>query len=119
MSTNTQETFNSHGFSLHVDITIAPENVNKFFEAFRPTYELVTAEPECTYFELFHEADNPGHFRIVESWSKSKEWFFAEQLKKPYYKDYEKLMESLWTKPREFKIYDRLAPKWTRYAFCV
>ncbi|MCJ1279104.1 hypothetical protein MMC21_006928 [Puttea exsequens] len=114
MSTPSKDSSSFHGLSLHVDITVAPENVAAFLEAFRPTYELVVKEPECTYFELFHEADDPGHFRIVENWSKSKEWFFAEQLSKPYYKPYEKIMESLWIKPREFRVFERLAPEWTR-----
>ena len=36
------------GFTLHVTITIAPENVPKFLEAFTPAYKAVVAEPEVS-----------------------------------------------------------------------
>lgn len=62
-----------HGISLHVNITVAPENVDKSLTAFKTCFDAVTAEPECTFFEVFHNADNPGNFRFVENWSKNKE----------------------------------------------
>jgi quinol monooxygenase YgiN len=56
------------GFSVHVTITIAPENVPKFFEAFRPVFDIVSAEPECTYFEVFQDPKEPGVISWVENW---------------------------------------------------
>lgn len=109
-----QDTPAFHGFSLHLDVTVAPENVDKFLAAFKPCYEAVIAEPENTFFEVFQEADQPGHFRIVENWSKGKDWFMAVQLTKDYYKPYLEATESMWIKPREFKLMDRMAPEWTR-----
>ena len=75
MSTHIQDSHTFHGISLQVSITVAPENIDKFLAALKPCYDAVTAEPECTFFEVFHDMDNPGHFRFVENWSKSKEWF--------------------------------------------
>lgn len=66
----------SHGVSLHVTVTIAAENVEKFLDAFKPVYDVVTAEPECLFFELFQDAEDPGRLKWVEDWSKDKEWFF-------------------------------------------
>ena len=63
------------GFSLHVTITIDPSNIDAFLSAFQPCYEAVVAEPDCTYFEVFHSLDEPGVFRFVENWTKSPEWF--------------------------------------------
>lgn len=65
----------SPGFSLHVTITIDPSNISAFLAAFRPCYEAVVAEPDCTYFEVFHSLDDPGVFRFVENWSKDPKWF--------------------------------------------
>lgn len=73
MSTHIQDSHAFHGISLHVNITVAPENVDKFLAAFKPCFDAVTAEPECTFFEVFHDQDNPGRFRFVENWSKDKE----------------------------------------------
>ncbi len=66
----------SNGISLHVTITIAPENVEKFLDACKPVFDVVTAEPECLFFEIFQDAENPGRLKWVEDWSKDKEWFF-------------------------------------------
>jgi quinol monooxygenase YgiN len=65
----------NRGFSLHVTITVDPSNIDDFLAAFRPCYEAVVAEPDCTYFEVFHSLDEPGVFRFVENWRKSPEWF--------------------------------------------
>lgn len=65
----------SRGFSLHVNITIDPSNMDEFLAALKPCYEAVVAEPHCTYFEVFHSQDAPGAFRFVENWTESKEWF--------------------------------------------
>ncbi|KAK4694663.1 hypothetical protein P7C71_g2952, partial [Lecanoromycetidae sp. Uapishka_2] len=114
MSTNVQESHAFHGMSLHVDIWVAPENVDKFLQALKPAYDLVTAEPECTFFEVYHAADSPGHFRWVENWSKDKEWFMKHQITKEYYEPYFEATEPLFIKPREFKMFDRLPAGWTR-----
>ena len=86
MSTHIQDSHAFHGISLQVSITVAPENIDKFLAALKPCYDAVTAEPECTFFEVFHDMDTPGRFRFVENWSKSKEWFLKvySLLQMPY-----------------------------------
>ena len=69
-----------NGTSLHVTVTVAPENIDKFLAAFKACFDAVTAEPECTYFEVFQDSDTPGRFKWVENWSKDKEWFFKVRL---------------------------------------
>lgn len=56
------------GLSLHVSVEIAPENVPKFLDYFKPVYDLVAAEPECLFFEVYQSADNPGKIHWVENW---------------------------------------------------
>ena len=53
MSTHIQSSHAFHGISLHVSITVAPENIDKFLAAFKVCFDRVTAEPECTFFEIF------------------------------------------------------------------
>jgi len=60
--------------SLQVDIWIDPSNVDKFFEAMRPIFDKVTAEPECVYFEIFQDPDDLGHLSWVENWKASAAW---------------------------------------------
>lgn len=63
--------------SLHVNITIDPENVDKFLGYLKPAYDGVCAEPECVYFEVFQDPEKPGRFRFVEHWNCTKEWFMS------------------------------------------
>jgi quinol monooxygenase YgiN len=76
MSTNTN-TDSTPSLSLHVSITVAPENVAAFFEALRPAYEGVIAEPECTFFQVFQNPEEPGVIKFVEDWNVTKEWFMT------------------------------------------
>jgi quinol monooxygenase YgiN len=66
MASTTTSTF--QGLSLHVTIHIAPENLPKFWEAFKPVYDKVIAEPECTFFEVYQSPEEPGTLSWVENW---------------------------------------------------
>lgn len=57
-----------HGVSLHATIQIAPENVTRFIEFAKPIVEVVTAEPECQFFELYQSIEDPGVISWVENW---------------------------------------------------
>jgi quinol monooxygenase YgiN len=70
--------------SLHVDIWIDPSNLAKWFEEFQKTFDLVVAEPECTYFEVFQDPDEPGHLRWVENWNASTVWVATVSLSTMY-----------------------------------
>ena len=69
-----------HGISLHVSVTIAPEQIDEFLSHFKVCFDAVTAEPECIFFEVFHDAEHPGHFRWVEDWSKDVEVRYISEL---------------------------------------
>ena len=64
-----------YGVSLHVTVHVFPKDSEAFLAALKPVYELVAAEPECTYFEVFHSKDEPGVFHWVENYTETKEWF--------------------------------------------
>ncbi|KAK4497120.1 hypothetical protein PRZ48_011570 [Zasmidium cellare] len=100
--------FTLSSFALHVTIHIDPSNVDKFFAAMKPAFDVVAAEPECLYFEIFQDPAEPGKISWVENWSKGVEWFFKEQMTKEYYKPYLEATEKLYIKPREFKVLKRL-----------
>ncbi|KAL3451403.1 hypothetical protein BJX65DRAFT_219725 [Aspergillus insuetus] len=103
----------SPGLSLHVTVFIAEENVPKFFEAFLPAYEKVTAEPECTFFEVYQSLENPGELSWVENWSQSMEWLMQVQLKKEYYAPYIAVTEPMFVKPRVIKVVKRVGTPYT------
>ncbi|KAK4059006.1 hypothetical protein Trihar35433_11267 [Trichoderma harzianum] len=102
----------SSGFSVHVTITIDPTNTSAFLTAFRRIYEIVAAEPECTYFEVFQSLEEPGVFRFVENWSKDVQWFKEVQLTKAYYRPYLEATEPMWIKPRSIKYFERFSGEW-------
>ncbi|GKZ82239.1 hypothetical protein AnigIFM56816_007047 [Aspergillus niger] len=103
----------SESISLQVTVHLKPEDLPKFWEAFEPTYKAVTAEPECTFFELYQAPDSPGTISWVENWSASKEWLMGVQLVKPYYRDYFAATEPLFIKPREAKLLKRVGAPFT------
>jgi quinol monooxygenase YgiN len=94
--------------SLHVHITVAPENAELFLSHLKPCYDVVSAEPECIFFEVFQNPAAPGDFKFVETWNASPEWFQTVQLTKDYYKPYLAATEPLWIKPRTFEIWERM-----------
>lgn len=61
-------------FSLQVTVYFKPEDVPKFYEAMKPVFEKVTAEPECLYFEMFEDPSEPGKISWIENWAKSPHW---------------------------------------------
>lgn len=67
-------TYTGPSFSLHVTITIDPSNIEKFFEALKPAYDAVIAEPECVFFEVYQSSSEPGVIKFVENWNASLEW---------------------------------------------
>jgi len=101
--------------SFHVKIAVAPENAEKFLAALKPVFEKFTAEPDCTYFEVFQDPENPGTFRFVENWNATKEHIVEVHLKKDFYKSYIAETEPLWIKPRETEIWERMPSlEWTK-----
>ncbi|KAI1177136.1 hypothetical protein F4777DRAFT_216338 [Nemania sp. FL0916] len=100
------------GWSLHVTVYIAPENVDRFLAAFKPVFNKVVAEPECLFFEMYQSPQEPGKISWVENWSKSPEWFLENQVTKDYYKEYFAVTEAMFTKPREFQFLERVGPEY-------
>ncbi|KAI0514497.1 hypothetical protein F5B22DRAFT_230195 [Xylaria bambusicola] len=98
------------GWSLHVTVYIAPDNVDRFLAAFKPVFNKVVAEPECLFFEMYQSPQEPGKLSWVENWSKSPEWFLENQVTKDYYKEYFAITEAMFTKPREFQFLERVGP---------
>ncbi|KAI4253867.1 MAG: hypothetical protein L6R42_007413 [Xanthoria sp. 1 TBL-2021] len=101
------------GMSLHVSIHIHPSNRAAFLEHFKPCFEAVRAEKECTFFEVFSDPEDEGHLCWVENWSRGRDWFMTVQITKDYYKPYLAATEPMFVKPREIKFYDRMEGDWT------
>ncbi|KAI1207254.1 uncharacterized protein F4807DRAFT_192653 [Annulohypoxylon truncatum] len=101
------------GTSLHVTVHVAPENVEKFLAAFKEVFDVVAAEPDCLFFEVYKSAEEPGKISWVENWGKDIQWLMANQITKPYYKEYFEKTEPMFLKPREFQILEPVGPGFT------
>lgn len=64
-------------FILQVKITIDAKDKEAFLSHFRPAYNRVLAEPECAYFIVAEDIQEPGVFRWTEGWTKDAQWFMA------------------------------------------
>jgi quinol monooxygenase YgiN len=65
------------GFSLHATVNISPDNLPAFLEAFKTTFDHVSKEEECLFFEMYQNPNSAGELSWVENWSKSPEWFMS------------------------------------------
>ncbi|OTB09237.1 hypothetical protein M426DRAFT_7250 [Hypoxylon sp. CI-4A] len=101
------------GISLHVTVHIAPENVDKFLAAFKAIFDVVSAEPECLFFQVYKSPSEPGKLSWVENWSKDGQWFMEHQITKPYYKEYLEFTEPMFLKPREATVLELLGPEFS------
>ncbi|KAI0881783.1 uncharacterized protein GGS22DRAFT_171867 [Annulohypoxylon maeteangense] len=101
------------GTSVHVTVHIAPENVEKFLAVFKEVFDVVAAEPDCLFFEVYRSAEEPGKISWVENWGKEMQWLMENQLTKPYYKEYFEITEPMFLKPREVRILEPVGPGFT------
>ncbi|KAF2224418.1 hypothetical protein BDZ85DRAFT_260930 [Elsinoe ampelina] len=102
------------GFTLFVNVTVKPDQVDEFLKHFYEAFEKVSAEPECLSFEVFRYQDEPNHFKWVENWGKSKEWFFEHQITKPYMKPYIEATDHLFIGEKKLEILERFGGEWAR-----
>ncbi|KAF8847403.1 hypothetical protein BDZ45DRAFT_681911 [Acephala macrosclerotiorum] len=92
-------------FILQVKVTFDPKDRDTFIKYFKPCYDSVIVEPECAYFLIGEDLQQPGVYRWTEGWTKDAAWFMNEQITKPYYKPYLKATEPLFTSERVAEAY--------------
>ncbi|KAK5446566.1 hypothetical protein LTS15_009498 [Exophiala xenobiotica] len=80
--------------TLHVTIRIDPANIEPFLKALRPCWTACCQEPECIFFDVYHDPSEPGTFRFVETWTKDEDWF---PITKP-----------MWIADREMAFFERV-----------
>ncbi|KAK5175339.1 uncharacterized protein LTR77_000477 [Saxophila tyrrhenica] len=97
-------------FSMQVTVYFAPSDLPKFWEAFKPIFDVVVNEPKIVYFEVFEDPAEPGKVSWIENWDGSPKWFMTEFMpsRMEYYKPYLEATEPLFVKPREFSIKKRV-----------
>ncbi|KAL2145838.1 hypothetical protein VTI28DRAFT_6135 [Corynascus sepedonium] len=101
--------------SIHIKITVHPENSETYLAALRPLFEEATAEPLNIFCEVYRDDKNPGVFRIVENWNCSLDHMMNVQMKKDYYNPYYEATESLFIKPQVIEIFSRMpGTDWVR-----
>lgn len=52
--------------TLFVDFYIQPYRIEEWKEAHRPVWAACAKEPECLLFDVFHDPEDLGHFRLFE-----------------------------------------------------
>ncbi|KAK3350281.1 hypothetical protein B0T25DRAFT_570847 [Lasiosphaeria hispida] len=102
-----------HGISLQITIHIDPKNVDEFFKHFKPLYDLVCAEPELHFFEVYQSREDPGTLSWVEHWNCTVEWLQEVQLKKEYLHEFLAVTAPLYLGPREAVIRNRMGPPYS------
>ena len=71
--------------TLFVNFYIQPHLIPQWKAAHRPVWEACGQELECLLFDVFEDPNEAGHFRLLEVWNATREWFETVQLKKEYY----------------------------------
>ncbi|KAI3394934.1 hypothetical protein diail_2106, partial [Diaporthe ilicicola] len=104
----------SDGFTLVVTVTVQPDKVDEWQGHFWTAFGRASAEPECLSFEVFRFKGEPNKFKWVENWSKSTEWFMADQATKDYMKSYFEASDPLLVGERGWEILERYGGEWAR-----
>ncbi|KAI1105075.1 hypothetical protein F4804DRAFT_152541 [Jackrogersella minutella] len=99
--------------SIHVTVQISAENVERFLAAFKGIFDLVTAETDCVFFEVYTSPEEPGKISWIENWSKDIQWLMENQLTKSYYKEYFEVTEPMFLKPRDVRFLETVGPAFT------
>ena len=94
--------------TLFVDFYVQPARIEEWKEANRPVWAACGREPELLLFDVFQDPEDVGHFRLVEVWDASREWFEKEQLTKPYYDELWKKSKPTWEKEVRINYLERL-----------
>jgi len=64
-------------FMLQVKVTIDPKDRDTFIKHFKTAYNFAMAEPECAYFFVGENVQEPGAFYWTEGWTKDTQWFMT------------------------------------------
>ncbi|KAK3332856.1 hypothetical protein B0T19DRAFT_416639 [Cercophora scortea] len=99
------------GFTIFVTVSVEPENINTFFDAFKPVFDRATSLPECEFFEFYSTPEEPGTFSWIEDWNATREFLFVGEMSKDYFKEYVEKITPLLIKPREIKFLERAGPR--------
>ncbi|KAF2761844.1 hypothetical protein EJ05DRAFT_496734 [Pseudovirgaria hyperparasitica] len=97
------------GVSRHITVYIKPEHASTFLGAFKTLFDQVVTNPECKLFEVYRDSKEPGVFHWVEDWDGTAEWLAAAQEGSEDYKKWLAFEETLYAKPREERIVERMA----------
>jgi quinol monooxygenase YgiN len=65
---------------LQIRVTIDPKDRETFLHHFKTVYDFVVAEPECAYFLIGEDTQEPGVFRWTEGWTKDAQWFMSVRI---------------------------------------
>lgn len=94
--------------TLFVTFHIQPDRIEEWKVAHRPVWKACAAEPECLYFDVFHDPEVMGRFRLVEVWKMARVQFEEEQLTKPYYEVLWQQSKPTWLHDMEIEYMERL-----------
>ncbi|KAK5710195.1 hypothetical protein LTR17_019085 [Elasticomyces elasticus] len=97
----------SKQLTLFVDFHVQPSLIEAWKSAHRPVWKACSREPECLLFDVFHDPLDPGHFRLVEVWSRDRAWFETHQLTKPYYAELWERSRPTWEREVEIQYLER------------
>ncbi|KAL2812351.1 hypothetical protein BDW59DRAFT_155302 [Aspergillus cavernicola] len=96
------------GFNIQATLFFAPEDIQRVFEALKPVYERTIAEPECLSFQVYQLLDDPGQILLVEDWETPLDCYMAERLKVDYMQEFFAIIEPLFIRTQEVKVFNRL-----------
>ncbi|KAL6243360.1 hypothetical protein RBB50_009912 [Rhinocladiella similis] len=99
---------NQKQLTLFVDFYVHPDRIEDWKAAHRPVWKACGNEPECLFFDVFQDPEDPGHFRLVEIWGADREWFETKQLTKPYYATLWEKSRPTWQKEVVINYFERL-----------
>ena len=90
-----------------VFLPVKPEARDKFRQMLTEIGQHIAKEPEFVGANIYEDADDPDTLILHETWKGNRE-SLAEQLKRPYRKNYESLLSELLKSPRRIIFLNRV-----------
>lgn len=58
----------------NVKVFVAPENQDEFWAHFKPAFDKVIAEPQCRFFVVGRDQNDPTCLSWSEGWTEDIQW---------------------------------------------
>jgi len=100
--------FNQEKIGFIVHLQLKPEDLEKVLATGKAMADRMAEEPAFINYFLLQDDADPTRLSLYETWSGTKDSFLNIEMKRPYRREYEELLQRASVKPRQMEMDWRL-----------